>query len=101
MTRQNRKWVPPEIRAAMEIWQGQDSEDNDARMQRMQRLRRNLKKAIDQELTGRQQTMLLMRYSENCSQTDMATRLGVDKSTVFRTLARARKKLARVLQYSL
>lgn len=98
MTRQNRKWVPPEIRAAMEIWQGQDSEDNDARMQR---LRRNLKKAIDQELTGRQQTMLLMRYSENCSQTDMATRLGVDKSTVSRTLARARKKLARVLQYSL
>ena len=98
MTRQNRKWVPPEIRAAMEIWQGQDSEDNDARMQR---LRRNLKKAIDQELTWRQQTMLLMRYSENCSQTDMATRLGVDKSTVSRTLARARKKLARVLQYSL
>lgn len=98
MTRQNRKWVPPEIQAAMEIWQGQDSEDNDARMQR---LRRNLKKAIDQELTGRQQTMLLMRYSENCSQTDMATRLGVDKSTVSRTLARARKKLARVLQYSL
>lgn len=98
MTRQNRKWVPPEIQAAMEIWQGQDSEDNDARMQR---LRRNLKKAIDQELTGRQQTMLLMRYSENCSQTDMAARLGVDKSTVSRTLARARKKLARVLQYSL
>ena len=98
MTRQNRKWAPPEIQAAMEIWQGQDSEDNDARMQR---LRRNLKKAIDQELTGRQQTMLLMRYSENCSQTDMATRLGVDKSTVSRTLARARKKLARVLQYSL
>ena len=98
MTRQNRKWVPPEIRAAMEIWQGQDSEDNDARMQR---LRRNLKKAIDQELTGRQQTMLLMRYSENCSQTDMAAQLEVDKSTVSRTLARARKKLARVLQYSL
>lgn len=98
MTRQNRKWVPPEIQAAMEIWQGQDSEDNDIQMQR---LRRNLKKAIDQELTGRQQTMLLMRYSENCSQTDMATRLGVDKSTVSRTLARARKKLARVLQYSL
>ena len=98
MTRQNRKWVPPEIQAAMEIWQGQDSEDNDIQMQR---LRRNLKKAIDQELTGRQQTMLLMRYSENCSQTDMATRLGVDKSTVTRTLARTRKKLARVLQYSL
>lgn len=98
MTRQNRKWVPPEIQAAMEIWQGQDSEDNDARMQR---LRRNLKKAIDQELTWRQQTMLLMYYSENCSQTDMATRLGVDKSTVSRTLARAREKLARVLQYSL
>ena len=98
MTRQNRKWVPPEIQAAMEIWQGQDSEDNDARMQR---LRRNLKKAIDQELTGRQQTMLLMRYSENCSQTDMAAQLEVDKSTVSRTLARARKKLARVLQYSL
>ena len=98
MTRQNRKWVPPEIRAAMEIWQGQDSEDNDIQMQR---LRRNLKKAIDQELTGRQQTMLLMRYSENCSQTDMAAQLGVDKSTVSRTPARARKKLARVLQYSL
>ena len=98
MTRQNRKWVPPEIQAAMEIWQGQDSEDNDARMQR---LRRNLKKAIDQELTWRQQTMLLMRYSENGSQTDVAAQLGVNKSTVSRTLARARKKLARVLQYSL
>ena len=98
MPRQSQGWAPPERQAAMGVWQEQDSEDNDIQMQR---LRRNLKKAIAQELTSRQQTMLLMLYSENCSQTDVAARLGVNRSTVSRTLARARKKLARVLQYSL
>ena len=98
MPRQSQGWAPPEIQVAMGVWQEQDSEDNDIQMQR---LRRNLKKAIAQELTSRQQTMLLMLYSENCSQTDVAARLGVNRSTVSRTLARARKKLARMLQYSL
>lgn len=68
--------------------------------EQMDRLRRNLSRAIQTELTERQRTMLLMRYSQNYSQTEIAAELGVNPSTVSRTLLRAEKRLQRALRYS-
>lgn len=64
------------------------------------RLRRNLSEAIQTELTTRQREMLLMLYSGNYSQIEIARALGVNASTVSRTLDRAHKRLYRALRYA-
>ena len=82
----------------MAAWNRQHSEDNS---DRMERLRRNLRKAREQELTPRQQQMLRMYYDEGKSMTKIAMSLKVNKSTVSRTIARGRNRLYHYLQYSL
>ena len=62
----------------MAAWNRQHSEDNS---DRMERLRRNLRKAREQELTPRQQQMLRMYYDEGKSMTKIAMSLKVNKST--------------------
>lgn len=69
--------------------------------ERLQRLYTHLPEAIRQELTPRQQEILHMRFTENMRIVEIAASLGVDKSTVSRTLSRATKKLYRALRYSL
>lgn len=66
-----------------------------------QRLLHNLSRAMTEELTTRQQEMLQMYYYEGLNMTQIAVRLGVNKSTVSRTLCRARRRLHHILQYSL
>ena len=78
-------------------WKLQNSPDN---AEQMQRLRRNLRKAREQELTQRQQLMLRMYYDEGKSMTKIAMLLHINKSTVSRTIARGRKRLKRCLKYS-
>ena len=82
----------------MADWNARHSVDN---YDRMERLRRNLRKAREQELTPRQQQMLRMYYDEGKSMAKIALSLKVNKSTVSRTIARGRKRLQRYLQYSL
>ncbi|MBQ7565627.1 MAG: sigma-70 family RNA polymerase sigma factor [Oscillospiraceae bacterium] len=60
---------------------------------------RRLRAAIEQELTPRQQCVLRAVYLENRTETDLARELGVNKSTVSRTLSRARDRLRRCLRY--
>ena len=82
----------------MAAWNAQNSPDNS---ERLERLRRNLRKAREQELTPRQRQVLRMYYDEGKSMTKIAMSLRVNKSTVSRTIARARNRLYRYLQYSL
>lgn len=89
---------PAEIQAAIEKWQNESAGDNE---EVRARLRKNLVKAIQEELTPRQRELLLMHYSGNFSQKEIAAKLGLDKTTVSRTLSRARHRLERVLRYSL
>ena len=79
------------------VWKLQNSPDND---EQLQRLRRNLRRAREQELTERQQTMLRMYYDEGKSMTKIAMLLHVNKSTVSRTIARGKKRLKKCLKYS-
>ena len=66
-----------------------------------ERLRRNLAKVRARELTPRQSEMIHLYYDLGLSMGAIAKELGVDKSTVSRTLSRGRKRLKRYLQYSL
>ena len=88
----------PGIQAAVELWQKGMAATNE---ESLARLRKNLTMAIQEELTPRQQEILQLHLSEGLSQARIAERLGVDKSTVSRTVARAKRNLARVLRYSL
>lgn len=78
-------------------WLRENAATND---EQMYRLHKNLKRAIQEDLTKRQRTMLLMRYSRGFSMVRIAEELGVNRSTVSRTLARANKRLEHALKYS-
>ena len=82
----------------MTVWLRENSEDNELQLER---LRRNLRLAREQELTPCQQQVLELRYERNMSVTQIARYLGVNASTVSRTLRRAQERLRRYLQYTL
>lgn len=80
------------------VWQRQNAETND---EQLARLRRNLRKARVQELTPRQQEVLALYYDEGLKMVEIARELGIDPSTVSRTLSRAKARLYRCLRYGL
>mgnify|MGYP002518217556 CR=1 FL=1 len=82
----------------MAAWVRASAEDNAGDVRR---LKRNLRLARDEELTARQREMLHLRYEEAMSVTQIAGRLGVSKSTVTRTLARAQRRLYKCLRYGI
>lgn len=82
----------------MTVWLSENGDDNTAQLERM---RRSLRQARQQALTPRQREMLIMRYEQNMSGSEIARELGLNRSTVSRTLRRARERLRRCLQYSL
>ena len=84
--------------AGLHLWLQEESDDNG---RRRQRLLHNLTKAVAEELTPRQREMLHLYYYEQLNMVQIAARLGVNKSTVSRTLCRARRRLHHILQYSL
>lgn len=82
----------------MTVYLRETGEDNSLQMER---LRRNLRRAREQELTPRQRQVLAMHYEQGLSVTAIAGTLGVHPSTVSRTLQRARERLRRCLRYTL
>ena len=65
------------------------------------RLLRNLRRAMEQELTPRQQQIVALYYDWGLPVTRIGEALGVSPSTVSRTLRRAKDRLRRYLEYSL
>ncbi|WP_417044407.1 sigma-70 family RNA polymerase sigma factor [Dysosmobacter sp.] len=80
------------------VWKRQNDPDN---AEQMDRLRRNLRQARERELTPRQRQMVALYYDRGLTMTQIAGRLGVNRSTVSRTLRRARDRLYRYLRYGL
>ncbi len=78
-------------------WERAHSEDNE---DQMERLRRNIKRVRDTELTARQAEMIHLYYDLGMSIPQIAREQGVHKSSVSRTLRRGRERLKRYLQYS-
>lgn len=67
----------------------------------LRRLKRNLRLARRHELTPRQTQVLRMYFEEDMTMAAIGEELGVNKSTVSRTIARAKGRLQRCLRYSL
>ena len=82
----------------MTVWLREHAETND---EQMGRLRRNLRQARERELTARQRQMLSLYYDQGMKMSQIARKLGVNSSTVSRTIRRARERLYRCLRYGL
>ena len=80
------------------VWNRQNAEDNS---ERLERLRRNLRQARERELTPRQRQVLSLYYDQGMRIPQIAEELGLNRSTVSRTLRRARDRLYRCLRYAL
>lgn len=80
------------------VWTRQNAGDNS---ERLERLRRNLRQARERELTPRQRQMLELYYDQGMTIPQIAGELGLNRSTVSRTLRRARNRLYRFLRYAL
>lgn len=61
---------------------------------------KSMKKAIREVLTSTQRDYINAYYKENMSMADIGARYGVNKSTVSRTINRARKSIYEYVRYS-
>lgn len=84
--------------ASLRLWTMAGQEDNRCNVER---LLRNLPLAVQEELTERQRQILRMRFSRNMSVSQIARELGVNKSTVSRSLSSSTMRLYRALRFSL
>ena len=84
--------------ASLCLWRQEESGDN---RERIRRLLSNLPLAVQQELTPRQRENLRLRFTGGMSVTAIAEKLGLNKSTVSRSLARSMERLYKSLRYSL
>ena len=87
-----------EFYGAMAAWLRANAQDNDGELLR---LKRNLRLARQEALTARQRQLLRMNFEQNKTVTEIAQELGVNKSTVSRTLLRAKRRLYQCLRYAL
>ena len=87
-----------EIPGDWERWLAAQGGDNE---ERLQRLRRGLRQARREELTERQRQMLELYYDQGLTMGQIALKLHLNRSTVSRTLQRAKDRLYRCLRYSL
>ena len=82
--------------ADMAVYARQMSLDNS---KEISRLKRNLIRALQEDVTPRQRQTLLLYYSDGLNMREIGERLGVDKSTVSRTIKRGERRLRRCLRY--
>ena len=82
--------------ADMAVYSRQMSADNS---QEISRLKRNLIRALREDVTPTQRQVLLLYYAAGWNMREIGARLGVDKSTVSRTIKRGERRLQRCLRY--
>ena len=70
--------------------------DNSAQLRR---LKEDLMQALYREVTPRQRQLLLLYYGQGLNMRQIGERLGVNKSTVSRTIKRGETRLRRCLRY--
>ncbi len=86
-----------EFQGDMAAYMRSISTDND---EALDRLKRNLRLARRQELTPRQALMLRLYFDEEMTMAQISEELGVNISTVSRTITRAKNRLQHCLRYS-
>ncbi|NCB63512.1 MAG: sigma-70 family RNA polymerase sigma factor [Clostridia bacterium] len=85
-----------EYAADMAVYARSISSDNSTQHER---LKRNLVRALREDVTPRQREFLLLYYAKGLNMREIGERAGVDKSTVSRTIQRGENRLRRCLRY--
>ena len=80
----------------MAVYNRQMAPDND---QELSLLKRNLIRALKEDITPRQRETMLLYYGQGLNMREIGERLGVDKSTVSRNIKRGERRLQRCLRY--
>ena len=80
----------------MAVYNRQMAPDND---QELSLLKRNLIRALKEDITPRQRETMLLYYGQGLNMREIGLKLGVDKSTVARTIKRGEARLRRCLRY--
>lgn len=65
----------------------------------MERVKVALWRAINEDITEKQRNYLLMYYGQGLNMNEIGAKMGVDKSTVSRTIKRGEERLRRCLRY--
>lgn len=68
-------------------------------VQQLDRLKENLARALRQDVTDRQRQFLMLYYGQGLNMRQIGERVGVNKSTVSRTIKRGEARLRRCLRY--
>lgn len=92
------KYRRKEDAVSMAVYLRQISEANTNSAQ-ISKLKRNLVKCINEDVTERQRTVITMYYVDRLNTREIGERLGVNKSTVSRTIKRGENNLKRCLRY--
>lgn len=87
-----------EYAVSMKVYMDQLSEMN-TNTEEMSRVKQNLLTALKEDVTPRQREMLMLYYGQQMNMREIGDRLGVDKSTVSRTIKRGERRLQRCLRY--
>lgn len=74
-----------------------DTESSNSTQHRM--MLKILRKVIEEELTQRQREMITLYYFERLNIPQIAERLGVNRSTVSRTISRGRRNIMEKMKY--
>lgn len=81
----------------MTVWLRENAADNS---EQRERLLRNLRTVLDEELTPRQRQMIQLYFFQKKNIPQIAAELGLNRSTVCRTLNRGKNNIRRCLRYS-
>lgn len=84
--------------ADMAVYMRQISDMN-TNAAKLDRMKRNLIRALNEDVTEKQRAYLALYYAEGLNMREIGERLGVDKSTVSRTVKRGEERLRRILRY--
>ena len=82
--------------ADMAMYSRQIAADNS---REVSRLKRNLIRCLREDVTAKQREAMLLYYAEGKNMREIGERLGVDKSTISRTIKRGERRLQRCLRY--
>lgn len=82
-----------------EAFLGKLDEEQEDEPRNRRELLRLMRRVIDQALTSRQKTMIDLHFYEGHTVTEIAQMLGLNKSTVSRTLKRAVGNLKKYMMY--
>lgn len=96
------KWVQlneyGDVLGGLACYEAELSEQEQQTKRRLH-MQKVLHRIMEEELTTRQKQVMLLYYFDGKTMTDIAVQLGVNKSTVSRTVANSKRRIERCMKY--